>query len=57
MYTAAGLRFLRTLATRGERVPAYLLPNDADPRGAAHHNKRQGPLRPAATGPARNLPR
>ena len=57
MHTAAGLRFLRTLAKRGERVPAYLLPSDPDTKGAAHHNHGPATPHPTQVAHSRVLPR
>ena len=57
MHTAAGLRFLRTLAKRGEAVPAYLLPNDHDTKGAAHPNQRPVMPHPAPVAHSRVIPR
>ena len=56
MHTAAGLRFLRTLAKRGERVPAYLLPSDNDTKGAAHNQRPVMPY-PPQSAHSRVIPR
>jgi hypothetical protein len=57
MYTAAGLRFVRTLARRGERVPAYLLSKDPELRGAAHPNQRPTGPRSTQSAHSRAIPR
>jgi hypothetical protein len=57
MHTAVGLRFLRTLAQRGERVPAYLLPKDPELRGAAHANQRAAGPRSTEAAHSRAIPR
>jgi hypothetical protein len=57
MYTAAGMRFVRTLAQRGERVPAYLLPKDPEMRGATHANQRPTGPRSTEAAHSRATPR
>ena len=58
MHTNAGLRFLRTLARKGERVPSYLLPATDEPRGGQHLHTAPPGSRPAATAAHdRTLPR
>lgn len=57
MHTTVGLRFLRTLAKRGEAVPAYLLSSDHDTKGAGHHNQRPVMPHPQQTEHSRVIPR
>ena len=57
MHTAAGLRFLRTLAKRGESIPAYLLDTDSESKGAAHHQQRPAVPSPSPAAPSRAIPR
>ena len=57
MYTVTGLRFLRALAKRGEAVPAYLLDQNTEPRGARHLNQPKPAVRHSETTHSRHIPR
>ena len=57
MYTNTGLRFLRVLARRDERVPSYLDRTDTDGRGAQHVRDAKPHTRDEAAGHARIVQR
>ena len=53
MYTNTGLRFLRVLARRDERVPSYLDRTGTEGRGAQHLRDAKPHTRDEAAGHAR----